>query len=74
MDANEIDLDNLDNSDISSDWNSSEDEAPVMEVEDDEQVRENEDHGEPMDYEQEKEGLENMESDEEPDAIPRRLQ
>ena len=33
MDTNEIDLDDLDKSDISSDWNSSEDEAPNMEVE-----------------------------------------
>ena len=32
MDANEIDLDDLDKSDISSDWDSSVDEAPVMEV------------------------------------------
>ena len=73
MDANEIDLDNLDNSDISSDWNSSEDEAPVMEVEEDEQVKKGDNNGESVDYEQEKECLENMESDEEPDAIPRRL-
>lgn len=73
MDANEIDLDNLDNSDISSDWNSSEDEAPVMEVEEDERGKTNENCEDPIDYEQEKEGLENMESDEEPDAIPRRL-
>ena len=45
MDANEIDLDNLDNSDISSDWNSSEDEAPVMEVEEDEHLKKNEMNG-----------------------------
>lgn len=35
MDANAIDLDDFDKSDISSDWNSSEDEAPTMEVESD---------------------------------------
>lgn len=34
MDTNEIDLDEFDKSDISSDWDSSEDEAPAMEIED----------------------------------------
>lgn len=70
MDTNEIDLDNLDNSDISSDWDSSEDEAPVMEVEDDQPTTSNVQQEEQMDYEKEKGDLENMESDEEPDVIP----
>lgn len=34
MDTNEINLDEFDKSDISSDWDSSEDEAPAMEIED----------------------------------------
>lgn len=70
MDANAIDLDNLDNSDISSGWNSSEDEAPVMEVENERPAA----SAEPMDYEAEKVRIETMESEEEPETIPRRLQ
>ena len=33
MDSNAIDLDDLDKSDISSDWDGSEDEVPTMEIE-----------------------------------------
>lgn len=38
MDTNAINLDEFDKSDISSDWNSSEDEAPAMEVESDHEL------------------------------------
>ena len=68
MDANEIDLDDLDKSDISSDWDSSVDEAPVMEVV--------ESRGE-QDLQEERivaeEQLKEMQSDDEPDGIPRRF-
>lgn len=66
MDANEIDLDDLDKSDISSDWDSSVDEAPVMEVV--------ESRGEQEVQEERaiaEEQLREMQSDEEPDSIPR---
>lgn len=66
MDANEIDLDDLDKSDISSDWDSSVDEAPVMEVV--------ESRGEQAVQEERaiaEEQLREMQSDEEPDSIPR---
>lgn len=66
MDANEIDLDDLDKSDISSDWDSSVDEAPVMEVVESrgkQEVPEERMIGE--------EQLREMQSDEEPDSIPR---
>ena len=66
MDANEIDLDDLDKSDISSDWDSSVDEAPVMEVV--------ESRGEQEVQEEQRiaeEQLREMQSDEEPDSIPR---
>ena len=70
MDANAIDLDNLDNSDISSGWNSSEDEAPVMEVENERPAA----PPEPTDYEAERVRIETMESEEEPETIPRKVQ
>ena len=66
MDSNEIDLDDLDKSDISSDWDSSVDEAPPMEVE-----------GTSAsalicnEKEQIEEEIRRMESDDEPDGIPR---
>lgn len=66
MDANEIDLDDLDKSDISSDWDSSVDEAPVMEVV--ESRGEQEVQEERMIAEEQ---LREMQSDEEPDSIPR---
>ena len=66
MDANEIDLDDLDKSDISSDWDSSVDEAPVMEVF--ESRGEQEVQEERMIAEEQ---LREMQSDEEPDSIPR---
>ena len=66
MDANEIDLDGLDKSDISSDWDSSVDEAPVMEVV--ESRGEQEVQEERMIAEEQ---LREMQSDEEPDSIPR---
>lgn len=69
MDANAIDLDNLDNSDISSGWNSSEDEAPQMEVENERPTA----PAEPTDYEAERVRIETMESEEEPDTIPRKV-
>lgn len=69
MDANEINLDDLDNSDISSGWNSSEDEAPVMEVENDN----SQDIQQLVDYEHANEEINRMESDDEPEAIPRSL-
>lgn len=66
MDANEIDLDDLYKSDISSDWDSSVDEAPVMEVV--ESRGEQEVQEERMIAEEQ---LREMQSDEEPDSIPR---
>ena len=68
MDANEIDLDDLDKSDISSDWDSSVDEAPVMEVV--ESRGEQEVQEERMIAEEQ---LREMQSDVEPDSIPRRF-
>lgn len=69
MDVNEINLDDLDNSDISSGWNSSEDEAPVMEVESDNP----QDIQQPLDYEQANEEIHCMESDDDPETVPRSL-
>ena len=66
MDSNEIDLDDLDKSDISSDWDSSVDEAPPMEVE-----GTSEPTLIPNGKEQIEEEIRRMESDDEPDAIPR---
>ena len=67
MDVNEINLDDLDNSDISSGWNSSEDEAPAMEVESDNQK----DIPQPVDYERANEEIHCMESDDDPEGVPR---
>lgn len=66
MDANEIDLDDLDKSDISSEWDSSVDEAPVMEVAESHEKRNIEE--ERMIAEEQ---MKEMQSDEEPDGIPR---
>ena len=66
IDSNEIDLDDLDKSDISSDWDSSVDEAPPMEVEET-----SEPTLIPNGKEQIEEEIRRMESDDEPDAIPR---
>ena len=66
MDSNEIDLDDVDKSDISSDWDSSVDEAPPMEVEET-----SEPTLIPNGKEQIEEEIRRMESDDEPDAIPR---
>lgn len=66
MDANEIDLDDLDKSDISSEWDSSVDEAPVMEVVESHEKRNIEE--ERMIAEEQ---MKEMQSDEEPDGIPR---
>ena len=61
MDTNEINLDEFDKSDISSDWNSSEDEAPTMEVEEEKASLPAQQTQQPMDYAQEIEELEQME-------------
>ena len=57
MDTNEINLDEFDKSDISSDWNSSEDEAPTMEVEEEKASLPAQQTQQPMDYAQEIEEL-----------------
>lgn len=66
MDANEIDLDDLEKSDISSEWDSSVDEAPVMEVVESHEKRNIEE--ERMIAEEQ---MKEMQSEEEPDGIPR---
>ena len=63
MDTNEINLDEFDKSDISSDWNSSEDEAPTMEVEEEKASLPAQQTQQPMDYAQEIEELEQKYND-----------
>ena len=70
MDTNEINLDEFDKSDISSDWNSSEDEAPTMEVEEEKASLPAQQTQQPMDYAQEIEELEQMENEDNPNYVP----
>lgn len=70
MDTNEIDLDDLDKSDISSDWNSSEDEAPNMEVEEENPTQPVAQNAPVMNYSKEIEELEQMDNEDDPNYIP----
>lgn len=70
MDTNEIDLDDLDKSDISSDWNSSEDEAPNMEVEEENPTQPAAQNAPVMNYPKEIEELEQMDNEDDPNYIP----
>ena len=73
MDTNEINLDDFDKSDISSGWNSSEDEAPNMDVEEMNLTHETPQTIPPMNYSREIEELEQMDNEDDPNYIPSSL-
>ena len=72
MDSNAINLDDFDKSDISSDWNSSEDDAPAMEIESDHEL-ENERMEELTEIALKTKTNDMSDSDGEQEVIPRKL-